>query len=99
LDTAERYGHALSGEVSIPHGAEHLCGTGVTHLHRWIDRAYEACRKNGDPTSPTSGNERTCLLARGIASAALMHVDLVAEYQKKIARNRSRGYRHGGKHE
>ena len=97
LDTAERYGHDLSGEVSIPHGAEHLFGTGVIHLHLWIDRAYEAYRKNGDPTSPRIGNELKCLLALVMTSAALMDVDLVAEYQKKIARNRSRGYRHGGK--
>lgn len=99
LDTAERYGHDLAGNVSIPHGAEHLFAPGVSYLHLWIDRVYEAYRKSGDPASPRIGNELKCLLSLVMTSAALMDVDLVAEYQKKIERNRSRGYRHGGKHE
>lgn len=97
LDTAERHQHDLSGEVSIPYGAEHLFAPGVSYLHLWIDRAYEAYRKNGDPASPRIGNELKCLLSLVMTSAALMDVDLIAEYQKKIARNRSRGYRHGNK--
>lgn len=99
LDTAERYEHDLSGEVSIPHGAEHLYAPGLTYLHLWIDRAYEAYRKIGNAGHERIGNELKCLLSLVMASAALMDVDLVAEYNKKIARNRQRGYRHGGKAE
>ena len=99
LDTAERYGHDLSGEVSIPHGAEELFAPGVSYLHLWIDRAYEVYRKHGDVRHARIRNELKCLLSLVMTSAALMDVDLIAEYQKKIARNRERGYRHGGKHE
>jgi len=99
LDTAERYEHDLSGEVSIPHGAEEFFAPGIAYLHLWIDRAYEAYRKIGNPWHEKINVELKCLLSLVMTSAALMDVDLIAEYRKKIARNRSRGYRHGGKHE
>ena len=99
LDTAERYFYDLSGEVSIPHGAEHLFAPGVAYLHLWIDRAYEAFRKGGDPASPRVENEMKCLLSLVMTSAALMDVDLIDQFDKKMARNRTRGYRHGGKAE
>lgn len=104
LDTAERKMLELAGEVSIPHGAEKMFYPGVAALHGFTTRAYEVYRKHGDDAL-TRGtvahakitNEFKCLLSLVMSSAALMGVDLIAEYQKKIARNRERGYRHGGK--
>lgn len=99
LDTSERYGHDLSGEVTIPYGAEHLFIPGTGYLHLWIDRAYEAFRKTGNAWHEKIGVELKCLLSLVMSSAALLDVDLLDEYDTKIARNRERGYRHGGKHE
>lgn len=97
LDTADRYGHDLSGNISIPHGAELLFAPGVSYLRLWIDRAYEAWRKIGNAWHVKVGSEFKCLLSLVMTSAALMDVDLVAEFDKKMARNRTRGYRHGNK--
>lgn len=105
LDTSERYMFDLQGSISIPHDAEKFFAPGNGFLHLWIDRAYEAYRKHGGVDERGSvGHQKVetelkCLLSLVMSSAALMNVDLIAEYQKKIARNRSRGYRHGGKAE
>src|SRR5690625_5130637 len=97
LDTAERYDYDLSGNISIPHGAEHLFAPGVSYLHLWIDRAYEAWRKIGNAWHVKVENEFKCLLILVMSSAALMEVDLIEEFDRKMARNRQRGYRHGNK--
>lgn len=102
LDTAERYDYDLSGNISIPHGAEQFFAPGVSYLHLWIDRTYEQYRRGGINIRGEAGHTRIenrlkCLLSLVMSSAALMDVDLIAEFYKKMARNRERGYRHGNK--
>lgn len=103
LDTAERTGIDLSGSVSIAHGAETMFTPSPLSLHQFISRAYEAYRKHGlgEPGVPLGRakieNELKCLLSLVMSGAAILDIDLVAEFDKKMARNRERGYRHGGK--
>lgn len=96
LDTAERMDTALAGEASIPHGAEHLYAPGIGHIHQFISRAYEAYRKYG-AGHPAIANELRLVLSLVMTSAALIDIDLIAEFDKKMAKNRTRGYRHGNK--
>lgn len=103
LDTAERTGIDLSGKVSIPHGAETVFTPSPLSLHQFISRAYEAYRKYGlDEPGVTLGrarieNELRCLLSLTMSGAALLGIDLIEEFDRKMARNRQRGYRHGNK--
>lgn len=99
LDTAERVGIDLSGGVAIALGAEDMFTPSLVSLHQFISRAYEAYRKGGDPASPRVENELKCLLSLVMSGAAILDIDLVAEFYKKMDRNRTRGYRHGGKKE
>lgn len=99
LDTAERTGIDLSGEVSIAWGAEMMFTPSPLSLHQFISRAYEAYRKHGDSGHPKIENELKCLLSLVMSGAAILGIDLIAEFDKKMARNRERGYRHGGKAE
>ena len=103
LDTAERYDYDLSGQVSVPYGAEMLFTPSPLSLHQFISRAYEAYRKYGlDEPGVLLGrarieNELKCLLSLVMSGAAILDTDLIDQFDKKMARNRQRGYRHGGK--
>jgi NTP pyrophosphatase (non-canonical NTP hydrolase) len=80
-------------------------------LHSEVSEALEAYRSNGlddmtniwdsDGTAPQKpegvGSELADILIRLLDTCHRYDIDLEAEYTRKIAFNRTRGYRHGGK--
>lgn len=66
----------------------------VALLHSEVSEAYEAVRV-GDMAN--FAEELADVLIRLLDTAERYQVDLTTETTRKLARNRSRGYRHGGK--
>ena len=75
-------------------------------LHSEVSEALEAWRVWGteDATKPVHapkpegiGSEFADILIRLLDDCELYGVDLQAEYERKVAYNRTRPYRHGGK--
>lgn len=82
-------------------------GEDVALLHSEVSEALEAYRRwgvldatnpgSGDPKPEGVGSELADVLIRLLDVADRYGVDLPAEYHRKLAFNRTRGYRHGGK--
>jgi NTP pyrophosphatase (non-canonical NTP hydrolase) len=84
-------------------------GDGIALLHSEVSEAFEAFRKYGviDQTNESQirplpkpegvGSELADVLIRLLDEADRTGIDLDWEYARKIAYNRTRGYRHGGK--
>lgn len=69
-------------------------GDDVALLHSEVSEAYEGYR-NGDWTNVAE--ELADVLIRLLDTAKRYNIDLDTEVAKKLAKNRTRGYRHGGK--
>lgn len=94
-------------------GGKRAFGDDVSLLHSEVSEMYEAFRQWGmdDATGPVRGlgYQRTLPKPEGVGSEAAdvlirlldtcdrNGIDLRAEYERKLAHNRTRGYRHGGK--
>lgn len=79
-------------------------GDGCALLHSEISEAFEAYREIGmEERTRESGkpddvpSELADILIRLVDEAARHGIDLEAEYERKMAYNRTRPYRHGGK--
>jgi NTP pyrophosphatase (non-canonical NTP hydrolase) len=93
-------------------GAERPFGDDVSLLHSEVSEMYEAFRQwglddatvqesargTGQPPKPEGvGSEAADVLIRLLDTCDRHGIDLGAEYERKLAHNRTRGYRHGGK--
>jgi NTP pyrophosphatase (non-canonical NTP hydrolase) len=75
-------------------GAPSTVGGWVAWLHKLAARLYPY---TGDEP-PKEAYFHAAILLRGLAAFCEQHdVDLMAEYERKIAYNRTREYKHGGK--
>jgi NTP pyrophosphatase (non-canonical NTP hydrolase) len=82
-------------------------GEGIALLHSEVSEAFDAWRKHGfeDVTTESLpadkpegyGSELADVLIRLLDQADRDGVNLVAEFERKLAYNRTRGYRHGGR--
>jgi NTP pyrophosphatase (non-canonical NTP hydrolase) len=92
--------------------ADRSIGDGMALLHSEISEAFDAWRKHGfgdqttfaqntDPIvwdKPEGyGSELADVLIRLLDQADRDNVDLVFEFERKLAYNRTRGYKHGGR--
>ncbi|WP_228941818.1 hypothetical protein [Nocardioides sp. Leaf374] len=72
-------------------------------LHRWAEtngRLPEPCTDRCQTTPPKPegfGSELADVLIRLLDTCERRGVDLAGEYERKVAYNRTRGHRHGGK--
>jgi NTP pyrophosphatase (non-canonical NTP hydrolase) len=89
-------------------------GTAMANLHGEVSEAWEAWRNwdtedatprvvdigAGElfPKPEGVGSEFADILIRLLDDCARFGIDLEAEYERKITFNRTRSYRHGGKH-
>jgi NTP pyrophosphatase (non-canonical NTP hydrolase) len=84
--------------------------TAVANLHGEVSEAWEAWRRWGtndmtgcigpitDPQKPEGvGSEFADIFIRLLDNCAAYGIDLEAEYERKIAYNRTRPVKHGGK--
>lgn len=85
-------------------------GEAMALLHSEVSEALEAYRAHGleswdapctfgqkIPKPEGAGSEFADILIRLLDDCALFGIDLEAEYERKMAYNRTRPYRHGGK--
>lgn len=85
-------------------------GDDIALLHTEVSEMFEAFRESGLgdvtvqmdtnislPKPEGFGSECADVLIRLLDTCERRGVDLLAEYQRKIAFNRTRGYKHGGK--
>lgn len=80
-------------------------GDSMALLHSEVSEAFEAYRDYGllDQTATPGakpegvGSEFADVLIRLLSSCDQYGIDLVAEYERKVAFNRTRSHRHGGK--
>lgn len=84
-------------------------GDDIALLHSEVSEAFEAYRDHGfedatselhDHTLPKPegvGSELADILVRLLDTCQRTGIDLQAEFDRKIAYNATRGYRHGGK--
>jgi NTP pyrophosphatase (non-canonical NTP hydrolase) len=78
-------------DVTITEHEKGCTFSGATH-------AEGNCPWLNGPMKPEGvGSEFADILIRLLDSAERHGIDLEAEYQRKLAHNRTRGYRHGGK--
>lgn len=64
----------------------------------WRDHGFHDVVGPGCPAKPLSvGSELADVLIRLLDTAYRNGIDLMAEYQRKVKYNLTRGYRHGGK--
>lgn len=82
---------------------ERSVGEDIALLHSEVSEMLEAYREGGlaDQTVGAKpegfGSEAADVLIRLLDTCARRGVDLGFEYRRKLAFNRTRGYRHGGK--
>jgi NTP pyrophosphatase (non-canonical NTP hydrolase) len=76
----------------------------IALLHSELSEALEAWRtwKLDDATAPGGkpegvGSEMADVLIRLLDTCDVLGIDLDAEYERKIAYNRTRAYKHGGR--
>jgi NTP pyrophosphatase (non-canonical NTP hydrolase) len=93
LDDAGRWGLSLeeSGVTAIPEISDNF-PENVQRMHRLIDMADAEHEMSFDPSQPLSA-----LLSYLILLCSRYDIDLMAEYERKMAYNRTRPYRHGNK--
>lgn len=85
-------------------------GDDVALLHSEVSEMFEAYREHGlkdvtnqdhnaapNPKPEGVGSEAADILIRLLDSCYRNDVDLEREYERKLAYNRTRGYKHGGK--
>lgn len=86
-------------------GVERPFGDDISLLHSEVSEMYEAYRQWGmDDATQTAtskpegvGSEAADILIRLLDTCDRHGIDLSAEYDRKLAHNRTRGYRHGNK--
>lgn len=100
-------------QVNLDNGwydSDRSFGDGIALLHSEVSEAFEAFRKWGltdktakpnvrlEPSKPEGvGSEMADIFIRLLDECDRQGINLVSEYCRKIAYNRTRGYHHGGK--
>lgn len=83
-------------------------GDDVALLHTEVSEMFDAYRDHGytdataDPNDPLSkpegvGSEAADIFIRLLDTCERRHIDLAFEFERKLAFNKTRGYKHGGK--